>query len=98
MNLFSEIIEPALVEISENFPNVDVDRVRENPSLPLFGQEAMLDSLGLVNLLIAIEERIEDKMGISVTIASEKAMSLKNSPFRSTEALQKYIETLVKEN
>ena len=29
-------------------------------------------------------------MGISVTIANEKAMSLKNSPFRSTEALQQY--------
>lgn len=50
-----------------------------------------MDSLGLVTLLVSIEQKIEDEMGINITIADEKAMSLKNSPFRTIGTLKQFL-------
>lgn len=65
-------------------PHCQLDKT---PSEPLFGAEGKLDSLELVNLVVLVEERIEDELEVSVTIASEKAMSLSNSPFRDVQSL-----------
>jgi len=73
------------------------DQVNEEKKLPrssdieLFSREGLLDSLGLVNFIICIEERIEEYVGESITIADEKAMSQKNSPFKSVKTLAKYL-------
>lgn len=73
------------------------DQVNEEKKLPissdieLFSREGLLDSLGLVNFIICIEERIEEFIGESITIADEKAMSQKNSPFKSVKTLAKYL-------
>ncbi len=54
--------------------------------------------MGLVNLLVCIEERIEDEYNLSVTLADEKAMSRKNSPFRTISTLCEYINEVIKED
>ncbi len=43
----------------------------------LFGKSGKLDSLGLVNLIITIEQKIEEKLGTTTTVAHERAMSKK---------------------
>ena len=63
---------------------------------PIFGPDSPLDSLGLVALLIDIEEALQDK-GVSITLSDERAMSQKRSPFRSVPALVSYIETIAAE-
>jgi len=63
----------------------------------LFGKEGALDSLGVVNLIVAVEEAIEDEMDVMITLADERAMSQKRSPFRSIETLVDYIAVLVDE-
>jgi D-alanine--poly(phosphoribitol) ligase subunit 2 len=62
----------------------------------LFGRESELDSLGLVDLIVRIEDSINDKYDVSISIADEKAMSQKHSPFRSIETLVDYILVLLK--
>jgi D-alanine--poly(phosphoribitol) ligase subunit 2 len=57
---------------------------------PLFGQEGVLDSLGLVTLVVAVEQAIEDQYRILVSLADEKALSQKNSPFRTVSTLADY--------
>jgi len=54
-----------------------------------------LDSLGLVNMIVLVEEKTQDKFGKSVTIADERAMSQKNSPFRTVRSLSEYLFTLL---
>ena len=54
-----------------------------------------MDSLGLVNLLVIIEQNIEDEFDVSVAIADEKAMSQKYSPFRTIGTLTNYINMLL---
>lgn len=46
---------------------------------------------------MAVEQNIEDIYDISVTLADEKAMSQKESPFASVRALAKYIEVIIDE-
>lgn len=64
---------------------------------PLYGKEGVLDSLGLVSLIVMIEQAIEEKLDVSLILADEKAMSQKTSPFLNVEFLVDYIDRLVEE-
>lgn len=56
----------------------------------LYGEGGMLDSMGLVSLVIAVEQAIEDRFDRSVSLADEKALSQAKSPYRSAERLAEY--------
>ena len=60
------------------------------PETELFGGGGFLDSLGLVNLVLSLEESIEEEMDVSLSLTDAKALSEKNSPFRSVGALAEY--------
>ena len=60
------------------------------PDAPLFGPDSALDSLGLVSLLIDIEDSLRDA-GIDVMLSDARAMSQKRSPFRSVASLVAFI-------
>ncbi len=57
----------------------------------LFGEAAVLDSIGLVTLIADLEEDIRIATGKTVTLADEKAMSRLTSPFRRVDLLAEYI-------
>jgi len=63
----------------------------------VFGDMGKLNSLGLVSFIVATEQKIEEETGISVILADEKAMSQKNSPFRTVATLAEYIDQLLSE-
>ena len=85
----------AIDEINEHFP--EEQHLTKTMDTVLFGKSGKLDSLGLVNLIVATEEQLEDQLGVSLTLASEKAMSQKNSPFRTVGTLTEYIAQLMEE-
>ncbi|KJK57076.1 hypothetical protein [Saccharothrix sp. ST-888] len=60
------------------------------PELALFGAEGRLDSLGLVELLAETELRLQDEFSVSVSLVDDKALSQRNSPFRSVASLANY--------
>lgn len=74
----------------------DLD-IKKTQTTPLFGTDSSLDSLGLVNLIVAIEDMINSEFGKQISIADEKAMSQTRSPFRNVETLSNYILTLLEE-
>jgi acyl carrier protein len=63
---------------------------------PIFGPESSLDSLGLVGLLLDIEEGLQ-AIGCEVVLSDERAVSQKRSPFRSVQSLVSYVGTLARE-
>ena len=67
-----------------------------NDDTPIFGAKSNIDSLGLVTLLINIEQKIEDEMNVTITIADERAMSQKNSPFKTIKSLTDFITDKLK--
>ena len=64
----------------------------------IVGKDAVLDSLGVVSLIVDIEQGLEQKHDVSVTLASDKAMSAKNSPFRTVGVLADPVLETIKED
>jgi acyl carrier protein len=64
------------------------------PETRLLGSQSVLDSMHLVSLIITIERELEDAFGVSLTLADERALSMKESPFRSIQSLADYIGML----
>jgi acyl carrier protein len=64
----------------------------------LFGKGGKLDSLGLVNLIVSIEEKIEEKFNATITLADERAMSREISPFKTIGSIIDYISLLLQES
>jgi acyl carrier protein len=62
-----------------------------SPDAPLFGNGGQLDSMGLVALIIDIEEALNEA-GCNITLTSERAMSETRSPFKDVPSLVAYIE------
>lgn len=57
----------------------------------LIGREAVLDSMGLVNLIVDLEQGLEEEYDVALVLANERAMSQQHSPFRSVQTLTDYI-------
>jgi acyl carrier protein len=67
----------------------------EGEKTRLFGGNGQLDSLGLVSLVVNIEEDIEQELGITLVLADERALSRRTSPFSRIGNLIDYIDELV---
>ena len=63
----------------------------------IVGQGAALDSIAVVSLIVDIEQRLEMDHDVSVTLASERAMSQRSSPFRSVGVLADHICAVIQE-
>jgi len=85
------------VIINEASSIIDLENDKINFDTTIYGNDSRLDSLGLINLIVAVEQNIEDEFDVSITIADERAMSQKYSPFRTIGSLADYIEVLLKE-
>ena len=69
----------------------------QGDAAPFFGPGSALDSLGLVTLILFIEEMIETEMGVAITMVSEKAMSARRSPFATIGSLVEFTASLIEE-
>jgi acyl carrier protein len=91
-----KFVYPALEEIDDELdPGITLERA---PDTVLFGPNGALDSLALVSLLVALEERIEDETGQAVRLVNDDAMSRRKSPFRTLGALAAYVDELLGPN
>ncbi len=91
-----EIVYEAVEELNEQLPKKR--RLEKKEDQALFGEAGKLDSLNLVNLIVNIEALIDEEMDKTITLADEKAMSMKNSPFRTIGTIADFIVELIDEN
>ena len=89
------LIYVSLDECNEQLP--DEEQLEKSLDTKLFGRGSKLDSLGLINLVVAVEQNIEDEFDVEITLADVRAMSQENSPFRTVGSLTDYIEMLLEE-
>lgn len=80
-------------EINQHLPANQKIEKREDEEL--YGKKGKLDSLGLVNLIVATERNIEESFNVQISLTDERAMSLNNSPFGSISALAGFITELI---
>lgn len=64
----------------------------------LAGNGAIIDSIGLVTIIMEVEASINETIGTMIVIADERAMSQTKSPFRTIGTLADYVLMLVNEN
>lgn len=88
-----EAIYGAIDEINLRLPREQ--QLEKSPNTALYGMAGKLDSLGLVQLMVAVEERVVVEFGRSITLADERAMAQDRNPFTSVESLAAYIETMI---
>ena len=62
-----------------------------NADTALFGRGGWLDSMGLVTLVVEVEQLLAERFGLQVTLADDRAMSQRSSPFRTVGTLVAYI-------
>ena len=63
----------------------------------LIGRSATLDSMGLVTLIVEVEQRLEADYDLVVVLADDRAMSQTRSPFLSVGSLADYVMQLAAE-
>ena len=86
--IFSVVII-ALTQIREDF---ELDQEEDiSPETRLIGPQSGISSITLVALIAEIEDAISDKFEKEIVLADERAMSLKQSPFRRISTLVDYI-------
>lgn len=71
--------------------------VKVEPDTPLVGPGSAVDSLGLVMVVTGFETRLNETFDTNIVLASEAAMSMNRSPFRSVTALSEYAMQLLRD-
>lgn len=66
-----------------------------SPDTRLYGNGGWLDSMGLVNLIVLVEERIFDEFGIEITLSDDRLFSSQDNPFRTIMTLSEYVGSLI---
>ena len=94
-----KIVECLYAAVDEvNRQRHDAPPLHKALETPLYGKSSALDSLGLVNFVVAAEQRIEEAFGTPIVLADDRALAQEPSPFRSIGALADYVAILLKES
>ena len=99
---YDQAVELIIDSLREGLNETD-DEVRKlaisqaDEDTRLFGGDGLLDSMGVVILLSDLEEQLDDKYDVMISLANDSTMSKTRSPFRSVKSLAKYILVAVEE-
>lgn len=63
----------------------------------LWGGLGTLDSHGLVVFIIGVEEKMEEGLGLTISLTDQRALSQEDSPYATVESLVNYLDLLMKE-
>jgi len=91
-----DIVKTAVTQLNEELGYDTLENVTEDT--PLHGGDDGIDSLSLVTLIVDIEGAVGDALGQEVVLADEKAMSERNSPYRSVGTLVSFIVDRLERN
>lgn len=67
------------------------NKIEVSGEAPLYGNGGPLDSMALVTLVMDVEEGLASR-GNPVSLSDAKAMSQKNSPYRSVKTLVDFVD------
>jgi acyl carrier protein len=91
----TRVIFRAIDELNEQRPKET--QLQKVPKTALFGDSGPLDSLGFINLAVAVEDNFENEFGYSISVTDERARSQEKNLFQTIGTLIDYICGLVEE-
>lgn len=80
-----------------NLDRGDEPPLQKAPDTPIHGSASGLDSLGLINFIVAVEENVENATGVPIVLGDDRALAQEPSPFSSIGVLADYVEVLLRE-
>jgi D-alanine--poly(phosphoribitol) ligase subunit 2 len=91
--------ERALQLIYDTFDEVNrqlpaARRLDRNPATVIVGAGGVLDSLGVVTFVLAIEEKSADALGHSVQLLKPEWLTIDDGPLHTVERLAAHLTTL----
>lgn len=69
--------------------------IEKSLDAPLLDSQSGVDSLAFVNLIVAIEEQIQNRLHKSVVVVNEDTLVQEEHPFRTVGTLVAYVEKVV---
>lgn len=81
--IIGEFIQPVLADIGKPTAH------------DLFGKSGALDSMGLLSLVVLLEERVNAATGKTIRLVSDQAFSQTRSPFATVDTLADYVAELI---
>ena len=91
-----DCIYAAVDEVNED--REDLPPLTKEPGTPIHGAESGLDSLGLINFVVALEEELENRFGMTIVLSDDQALLAEPSPFRTIGSLSEYIELRIEKS
>ena len=91
MNLKTVILE-SIENINKELKIKELESV--NDSTPLF---ELLDSLGTLDLILELENRLQEVSGNYIAVASEESMDVKCTPFKNITTLETFLEKRIED-
>jgi D-alanine--poly(phosphoribitol) ligase subunit 2 len=80
-----EILKEAVSDLNEELQYESLENPDEDTIL--FGGDEGIDSLSLVRLVIDVEQRLKEELNLVASLADEKAMSARRTPYRTVGTL-----------
>ncbi len=93
MNIIKDVVFSVLEEIGSEYNNDELKLPTEDTRL--FGRN--LDSFGVILMVTEVEEKLSNVLGFNISLADDRAMSQKTSPFRNVKTLLDYVEMIINE-
>jgi len=87
------VIHRVVDELNAQLPKPQ--RLEKSPETVLVGERARLDSLGLVNLVVALEQRIEDELGATVVLTEDPELLSEGGPCSTLGRLADHLTELL---
>jgi len=86
-----QVIYDAIDVVNRQLPQSR--RLTKSPATVIVGPSGTLDSLGIVNFVLAVEESAGEVAGAPVRLLDEGAMLDENGPFRDVNTLAAFLES-----
>jgi acyl carrier protein len=83
----------AIDEVNEQLP--DQRKLKKSPQTVLIGASSSVDSLTVVNLIVAVEQKIEEKYGVVINLAAADGLPGSENPFKDLETLVQHVSSLI---
>lgn len=90
-----DIVYKAIDKINEGLP--ESQRLPKLPETCLFGDQGLLDSLGLVNLIVGLEKTLSKETGVFIALAQKRSLKNSINPFSTIGSLIDHIDLLWKD-
>ncbi len=83
------ILYEAIASVNEDLGSKELEN--PTPQTPLF---AVLDSMAVLDLILELEAKLQERYGRYIQIADEKSMDPAHTPFKTVQSAVEHIEKM----